>query len=422
MYFEKFIVLLFLIYETSFYMVIGQMINEEKSDCTKLYNFLNGDSQDYSLDCCSDNPKVKCDNEGYITYFSLSSGTGIEIPNFSSFPFLSKIEELYISVSNLKEIPTSILKLNSLKKLSFGTNYIGVIPIGTNNIEVIPSAIQDLPKLEELYLNNNLIKEVPNELFNLPNLKKLELSNNKIEVIPPTIKNLINLEEINLYNNKLKEVSNEIFNLPNLKILKLNHNPSLDIKMIKTSDSTIKECNFEDINILCYEPHTCELIRYNNKNFSDADAEKILKICPRNTSFVLIGGLILGGIVLILIGILVTFILIKKGQSRKTNKSDFSSNDNAETGRVVFIKDDKDPGTSVMTLPSLNNNQNNNNDVQIITPIMPVLPSSPPSYSNSEIPVNSNNNNETMIYYTDVVEEIEPPPEYTEINSSVSKQ
>jgi len=64
----KFFVSLLLIYETSFYMVKGQTIDNEKTDCTKLYNFLNGDSGDYANSCCTADG-IECDNDGYIKYF-----------------------------------------------------------------------------------------------------------------------------------------------------------------------------------------------------------------------------------------------------------------------------------------------------------------------------------------------------------------
>jgi len=71
MNFGNFITFLYLIYEISFNLVIGQAINNEKNDCTKLYNFLRGDSIDYSIEsCCNNVPGVVCDDEGYITIFT----------------------------------------------------------------------------------------------------------------------------------------------------------------------------------------------------------------------------------------------------------------------------------------------------------------------------------------------------------------
>jgi len=72
MEFKKYVAFLFTIYESFFCSVIGQMINEEKSDCTKLSPFMNGISQNNSNNCCSGNEdEIKCDNDGYITYLQM---------------------------------------------------------------------------------------------------------------------------------------------------------------------------------------------------------------------------------------------------------------------------------------------------------------------------------------------------------------
>jgi len=68
MKFLSFVAYLLLIFDTSFYLVIGQAVNNEKSDCTKLYNFLKGDTNDYANNCCG-SPGIQCD-KGYITFFN----------------------------------------------------------------------------------------------------------------------------------------------------------------------------------------------------------------------------------------------------------------------------------------------------------------------------------------------------------------
>jgi len=56
---------LLLVYETFFCLVSGQSCNEDKNDCTKLYNFLRGDHEIYSSnDCCAEKGIV-CE-DGYI--------------------------------------------------------------------------------------------------------------------------------------------------------------------------------------------------------------------------------------------------------------------------------------------------------------------------------------------------------------------
>jgi len=59
MKFKKFVA--FLIYETSCYLVIGLT-----NDCTKYYNYLKGDSNDYENKSCCSIPGIKCDEKGYI--------------------------------------------------------------------------------------------------------------------------------------------------------------------------------------------------------------------------------------------------------------------------------------------------------------------------------------------------------------------
>jgi len=187
---------LFLIYKLSFYLVIGQAIDKEKSDCTKLYNFLNGDSKDYSNSCCNKSD-VDCDDEGYILNFSISN-TKIKIQDF---PYFSKISQLYIVDCGLKEIPDSILKLTSIVLLD----------LQKNNIEIIPPAIKNLSNLFHLDLSNNNIKSLPNELFNLTGLITLHLNGNHIEAIPSAIQNLSGLFILNLGSNNINVLPNEMF-------------------------------------------------------------------------------------------------------------------------------------------------------------------------------------------------------------------
>jgi len=62
---------LLLIYETSFYFVVGQTVNnEEMNDCSKLHNFLYGNSKNNTDDCCS-NDNIDCDYEKFIKGFSM---------------------------------------------------------------------------------------------------------------------------------------------------------------------------------------------------------------------------------------------------------------------------------------------------------------------------------------------------------------
>jgi len=272
MKFTKFVASLFLIYESSFNLVKGQINNNEKSDCTKLLNFLNGDVLDHSSVCCS-KAGIRCDNNGYITSFS------------------SEVEQLSKN------------------------NYL--------------DTLQNFSKLENLHLPNYDIKEIPDIIFKITTLKNLDLSGNKIEKIPPSIGNLIQLEELNLANNNLKELPSEIYKLNNLKTLDLNNNSNLNANITKFGNSSIDNCKFNNINVKCYEPDTCKSIEYNNKVIPDAKAISEFQICnsgidvknknetQSKSSFVVIGLIILVGTVAVLTGVLITVKIVKRNKAKK---------------------------------------------------------------------------------------------------------
>ena len=61
-----------------------------------------------------------------------------------------------------------------------------------------------LKELEELRLNRNQLKSLPNTIGDLKKLKKLNLSWNKLESLPNAIRNLKELEELIISKNPLK--------------------------------------------------------------------------------------------------------------------------------------------------------------------------------------------------------------------------
>jgi len=72
MKFGKHVAFLFLICTILFYLVTGKTVNEETSDCTKLLNFINGDSKDYANSCCSEDKQyIECDDEGHVITFRM---------------------------------------------------------------------------------------------------------------------------------------------------------------------------------------------------------------------------------------------------------------------------------------------------------------------------------------------------------------
>jgi len=313
MEFEKYIAFLYIIYESFFCLVMGQTINEEKSDCAKLSNFINGSSQDNSNSCCSNNNEIKCDSDGYITYLDLKET--LKTVDISLFPHFSRIETVMLDGNELKEIPNNIFNLNTLKYLTLNSNKITELPKGLSNLK----------NLKQLSLSFNKIKELPNELFDLTDLQSLNLYGNNIKNIPSAIQNLSKLERLYLSKNNIGKLPNEIFNLNNLKLLEIDNNP-LKTKIIKFGNSTIDDCFFKNIQILCYEPNTCNSIHLSDRDLSDSEAENEYEVCSKRkddenedgkSHYFIINGIVLVCIIAILIAIFTKYMLKKKIKSKK---------------------------------------------------------------------------------------------------------
>ena len=129
-------------------------------------------------------------------------------------------------------------------------------------------AFENLPMLEHLYLNENLIENLPRKVFaNLTSLELLELSGNLIQYLDPTIfQDLESLKYINLDDNKLSKLDPNLFKgltcLENISLngnqlcanesLELNLEDSVDYIMFRQSHGLketdeVNEAVFNDI-------------------------------------------------------------------------------------------------------------------------------------------------------------------------------
>ena len=72
---------------------------------------------------------------------------------------------------------------------------------------------QSLTPALRLYLSNNLLEEVPGEVFHLKNLQVLSLRSNNLTEILPSIGELSNLKELNLGSNQFNWLPWELLGL-----------------------------------------------------------------------------------------------------------------------------------------------------------------------------------------------------------------
>lgn len=88
----------------------------------------------------------------------------------------------------------------------------------------IEEAMQNPEKVIKLELKKKKLKQIPQEVFQLPNLQYLDLSKNKIRELPDEIGQLTSLQYLMLSKNELQELNPKIGNLKNLYFLEINNN------------------------------------------------------------------------------------------------------------------------------------------------------------------------------------------------------
>ena len=133
--------------------------------------------------------------------------------------------------NKLTIIPPQVFELTQLKSLN----------LCSNRIEEIPESIGNLTQLNQLDLTDNRIKNIPEVICNLTNLTDLSLSWNKIGNIPELIGNLTNLTELYLAMNIIKEIPQSITNLTKLRELYLNSNEIRELPESIVNLTNLKE-------------------------------------------------------------------------------------------------------------------------------------------------------------------------------------
>lgn len=123
----------------------------------------------------------------------------------------SKVYKLSIKNARLDSIPPVVFEMTNLRYLD----------LSRNRIDTISPEIGKLHQLQFLNLSNNLLKELPPDIGLLSNLTYLGLNRNLLVRLPATIGDLSNLEVLELWDNELEDVPDEISRLQNLKVLEL---------------------------------------------------------------------------------------------------------------------------------------------------------------------------------------------------------
>lgn len=130
-------------------------------------------------------------------------------------PLLGTITVLELQVCGLISLPREMYQLRNLKKLD----------LSQNRIEFLPESIKIWTQLEELNLCCNELTNLPhNGIKYLTNLTNLNVSGNALKCLPRSIKYLTRLKILNLEENYLKKLPKEIGQCTSLEVLTVSSN------------------------------------------------------------------------------------------------------------------------------------------------------------------------------------------------------
>lgn len=132
------------------------------------------------------------------------------------------VEEFVYCRKKLKEVPAELLQFTQLKKLDLSYNLLATLP----------QSFQQLNTLRFLKLNNNHFHKLPAAILGLKDLQYLDLRFNRLHTISESIIQLTALESFNLRANYLHELPSELGQLPRLRNINLQQNIALDLAQI----------------------------------------------------------------------------------------------------------------------------------------------------------------------------------------------
>ncbi|KAH7515831.1 hypothetical protein FEM48_Zijuj10G0068000 [Ziziphus jujuba var. spinosa] len=128
------------------------------------------------------------------------------------------LKELLVDYTAIENLPESIFRLTKLEKLNLNRCI----------LTRLPQCIGKLHSLKELYLNNTGLEELPHSIGSLASLEKLSvMHSSSLTVLPDSIGNLNSLTELFILGSPIKEIPVHVGSLLNLKNLSVGKGQAL---------------------------------------------------------------------------------------------------------------------------------------------------------------------------------------------------
>lgn len=192
-----------------------------------------------------------------VDVLSLADNPIPEIPR-ESFEHMPNIGTLDIARGKIKKVRSDDFgNLRNLQTLVIASNEIEMVEkdcfprtltnlhIGRNRIESLNGTLQHLSDMKMLFINNNNLTTLDDELPDAPQLIMLMASNNHIEKLPKTLKNLAALTTCYFNDNKLRSLDGLFSHRNSLLRVYLDNN---EIEYL-AQDEFLKSENIDEIQL-----------------------------------------------------------------------------------------------------------------------------------------------------------------------------
>lgn len=176
--------------------------------------------------CLSDLPMDLSTLSTCLITLDLSFNCFVTLPTVTCQ--LMQLKELFINNNAMETVQDEVKDLVQLQ----------VLHLQHNRLTTLPSTIGQLTSLVVLNLEHNQLTCLPSEIQQLKKLTKLLLANNMLTELPLTIIYLDSLKELHVANNRIRQLPDEDFScLKSLKQLNIANN---NIKMLPFSLARIE--------------------------------------------------------------------------------------------------------------------------------------------------------------------------------------
>lgn len=144
-----------------------------------------------------------------------------EIPDFIIEAFKQRtlnvhqgLQKLWLTNNKLRAVRDDVRFLRNLR----------VLGLENNELTELPAAIGQLEMLSEIHCGRNQLSGLPDEIVRCKHLMELDLSKNAFVAMPMVLMECKSLRSLRMAHNGLRAVPSEIMHLRNLYLLDLDHN------------------------------------------------------------------------------------------------------------------------------------------------------------------------------------------------------